>query len=211
MAVVQQAFYVPPEIAKMVAKGDYRIYGGVVRWAVGKNKGRIVKHLKPVDVQKAEAAKGVAAKAADVIKHNKVGAIAVGVGAAAVVGGGIAYKAVANKRRQKVETEEIRAFKKTLDRYLTAIQKGNMTEELIDEMSKALADLKMFSLAADRIKVEITLEQLSDVIKTINDYTHELARNNNYDLDKEEIGDNDKFLDFQKCLMAQKRIFEEAA
>ena len=26
----------------------YELYGGVVRWAVGENKGQIVKHLKPI-------------------------------------------------------------------------------------------------------------------------------------------------------------------
>lgn len=55
MAVVQQAFYITPEIAKVVAKGDYRIYGGVVIWTIGENKGRIIKHIKPVDVEKVEA------------------------------------------------------------------------------------------------------------------------------------------------------------
>lgn len=147
------------------------------------------------------------------VKQNKVGAVVAGIGAAAAVGGTMAYKAIAKKRREKVESEDIKIFKKTLDRYLSAIRKGKMAAELIDEMSNALTNLKMLSMAADIIKIEITLEQLSDVISTINEYTQALARNNNFELDKEELftDKNDKFIDFQNCLIAQKRTFEQAA
>ena len=45
MAIVQDAFYIPDDIATGLATGLYRRIGSIVRYAVGPNKGQIVKHL----------------------------------------------------------------------------------------------------------------------------------------------------------------------
>ncbi len=62
MAVVQEAFDIPADIMTKLLTGEYRRIGGVVRYAVGPNKGQIVKHLKPVDMKAAEQAQGVGAQ-----------------------------------------------------------------------------------------------------------------------------------------------------
>ena len=45
MAVVTEAFDIPMDIMTKLATGEYRRLGGVVRVAIGPNKGQIVKHL----------------------------------------------------------------------------------------------------------------------------------------------------------------------
>lgn len=45
MPVVQDSFFIPDDIATELATGLYRRIGSVVRYAVGPNKGQIVKHL----------------------------------------------------------------------------------------------------------------------------------------------------------------------
>ncbi len=47
MAVVQDAFFIPDDIATGLATGLYRRIGSVVRYATGPNKGRIVKAFRP--------------------------------------------------------------------------------------------------------------------------------------------------------------------
>ena len=42
MAIAQDAFYIPYDIATGLATGQYRRIGSVVRYAVGSNKGQIV-------------------------------------------------------------------------------------------------------------------------------------------------------------------------
>ena len=51
---LQEVFFMPrilvvddeADIVTLIER--YELYGGVVRWAVGENKGQIVKHLKPI-------------------------------------------------------------------------------------------------------------------------------------------------------------------
>ena len=72
MAIVQDVFDIPDDIATGLATGVYRRIGSVVRYAVGPNKGQIVKHLKPVDIKNTEdAAVGLGEKALQFVKqHN---------------------------------------------------------------------------------------------------------------------------------------------
>ncbi|MFR6167833.1 MAG: hypothetical protein ACLUKE_06595 [Blautia wexlerae] len=85
MAIAQDAFFIPDDIATGLATGIYRRIGSVVRWATGPNKGQIVKHLRPIDLPKAaEQVQGVGAKALQFVKQHKKGTIIVVAGAAAV-------------------------------------------------------------------------------------------------------------------------------
>lgn len=71
MAIAQDAFYIPDDIATGLATGLYRRIGSVVRYAVGPNKGQIVKHLQPIDLKAAEQAQGLGAKALQFVQHHK--------------------------------------------------------------------------------------------------------------------------------------------
>ena len=59
MAIAQDAFYIPDDIATGLATGLYRRIGSVVRYAIGPNKGQIVKHLDPLDLKVLEQAQGL--------------------------------------------------------------------------------------------------------------------------------------------------------
>ena len=82
MAIAQDAFYIPDDIATGLATGLYIRIGSVVRYTVGPNKGQIVKHLYPIDLKAAEQAQGLITKAIQFVdKHKKE----VGIGAACAV------------------------------------------------------------------------------------------------------------------------------
>ena len=87
MAIAQDAYFIPDDIATGLATGIYRRIGSVVRWATGPNKGQIVKHLKPIDLPAAEQVQGVGAKALQFVKQHKKGTIIV-VASAVAVGAG---------------------------------------------------------------------------------------------------------------------------
>ena len=88
MAIAQDAFYIPDDIATGLAIDLYRRIGSVVCYAVGPNKGQIVKHLQPINLKAAEQEQGLGEKALRFVQHHKkeVGIAAVG---AAVVSAGI--------------------------------------------------------------------------------------------------------------------------
>ena len=73
MAVVAEAFDIPMDIMTKLATGEYRRIGGVVRVAMGPNKGQIVKHLKPVKLEQAVQAQNVGAKVLQFAKTHKKG------------------------------------------------------------------------------------------------------------------------------------------
>ncbi len=62
MPVIQETFFIPEDIATGLATGVYRRIGGVVRYAVGPNKGQIVKHLDSVTLPASAEATGILAK-----------------------------------------------------------------------------------------------------------------------------------------------------
>lgn len=62
MAVVQDAFFIPDDIATGLATGLYRRSGSVVRYTTEPNKGRIVKHLDPVNLKPDGQAQSISVK-----------------------------------------------------------------------------------------------------------------------------------------------------
>jgi hypothetical protein len=84
LAIAQDAYFVPDDIATGLATGIYRRIGSVVRWATGPNKIQIVKHLKPIDLSVVEQVHGVGAKAVEFVKQHKKGTIIVVMSAVAV-------------------------------------------------------------------------------------------------------------------------------
>lgn len=206
MAVVQEAFDIPADIMTGLLTGEYRRLGGIVRYAVGPKKGQIVKHLKPVDVKEAEAAKGVLAKGLEIVKANPKAAIAVGVGAALAVGGAIVYKKM--KNREPAVLKELRL---ALKKYLNAIRAGKLDLEVIDDMAMALVNLKEHK-DYKKFSVQLTAEDIEILVNKIQDYTIKLAKDNNIDIeDAEKDSSDDAIINLERYLKVQKRVFEEAA
>ena len=137
MAIAQDAFYIPDDIATGLATGIYKRIGSVVRYAVGDKKGQIVKHLKPIDLKAAEQAKGLGEKAIDFVQLHKkeAGIVAIGV---AVLGVGIwGYN-----KWKSYEPKVLCEFRTNLKIYIEAIRSGNMDVDIIDDLMKSLELLK---------------------------------------------------------------------
>ncbi|MCI8527663.1 MAG: hypothetical protein HFH82_00675 [Lachnospiraceae bacterium] len=202
MAIAQDAFYIPDDIAIGLATGLYRRIGSVVRYAVGPNKGQIVKNLQPIDLKAAEQAQGLGAKAIQFVANHKkeVGIAAIGV---AIVWGYTAWK----NHEPKVLTE----FRAALKVYIETIRTGNMSVEKIDNLMVALEELKKHK-NYDKIIIQLITEELEVLVGRIYDYTIKLAEDNAVELSDDELNlDNSAIINLQFYLKAQKRIFEAAA
>lgn len=206
MAIAQDAFYIPDDIATGLATGLYRRIGSVVRYALGPNKGQIVKHLQPIDLKAAEQAQGLGAKALQFVQHHKkeVGIAAIG---AAVVGVGIWGYNKWKNHEPKVLTE----FRAALKTYIDAIRNGNMDIDKINGLMEALEALKKHK-DYEKISIQLSAEDLEVLVGRIYDYTIKLAADNAVDLSEDERNlNNGAIINLQSYLKAQKRIFEAAA
>ena len=142
MAVVQDAFFIPDDIATGLATGLYRRIGSVVRYATGPNKGRIVKHLDPVKFVK---------------QHKKETIITVA--SAATVGTGLVIYNKVKNREPKVLTE----FRMSLRAYIEAIRKGSMDIDKINDLMKCLSALKEYK-DYDKISIQLTTEEIEVLV-----------------------------------------------
>ena len=210
MAIAQDAFFIPDDIATGLATGLYRRIGSVVRYAIGPNNGQIVKHLQPIDLKAAEQAQGLGAKAVQFVANHKieVGIAAIGV---AIVGAGVWGYTAWKNHEPKVLTE----FRATLKVYIEAIRTGDMSVEKIDALMVALEELKKHK-NYDKISIQLTTEELEVLVGRIYNYTIKLAKDNNVELTDDELRtsrakNTGTIINLQNYLKAQKRIFEATA
>lgn len=210
MTIAQEAFFIPDDIATGLATGLYRRIGSVVRYAIGPNKGQIVKHLKPVDLKAAEQAQGVGVKVLQFVKQHKKGTI-ITVASAAVVGTGLfVYNKVKN-HESKIMTE----FRASLRIYIDAIRKGDMDIEKINNLMNNIKTMRSHK-DYNKISIQLTAEDLEVLVSRIYEYTVKLAKDNKVELTEEERNITEKnhtdtIINLQTYLRAQKRIFEEVA
>lgn len=210
MAVVQDAFFIPDDIATGLATGLYRRIGSVVRYATGPNKGRIVKHLDPVNLKPAGQAQGIIVRALQFVKQHKKETI-ITVASAATVGMGLVIYNKVKNREPKVLTE----FRMSLRAYIEAIRKGSMDIDKINDLMKCLSALKECK-DYDKISIQLTTEELEVLVGHIYDYTVKLAKDNDVELSDTDIGIIEKnsgstISNLENYLNAQKHIFEKVA
>lgn len=210
MAVVQDVFFIPDDIATGLATGLYRRIGSVVRYATGPNKGRIVKHLDPVNLKPAGQAQGISIRALQFVKQHKKGTI-ITVASAATVGMGLVIYNKVKNREPKVLTE----FRMSLRAYIEAIRKGSMDIDKINDLMKCLSALKEYK-DYDKISIQLTTEELEVLVGRIYDYTVKLAKDNDVELSDTDIGIIEKnsgstISNLENYLNAQKHIFEKVA
>ena len=210
MAVVQDAFFIPDDIATGLATGLYRRIGSVVRYATGPNKGRIVKHLDPVNLKPAGQAQGIIVRALQFVKQHKKETI-ITVASAATVGTGLVIYNKVKNREPKVLTE----FRMSLRAYIEAIRKGSMDIDKINDLMKCLSALKEYK-DYDKISIQLTTEELEVLVGRIYDYTVKLAKDNDVELSDTDIGIIEKnsgstISNLENYLNVQKHIFEKVA
>ncbi len=204
MPVIQEAFFIPPDIATGLAIGLYRRLGGVVRYAVGPHKGQIVKHLKPVDIPVAEEAIGLAEKAINILKNNKK-ALIIGV-AVAVVGGSTAvYYGIRNH-----EPAVVSDFRKALSNYVEAIRAGTMETEKITALMVALDRMKAHK-NYETFRIKLSAEDLHILVNRIYDYTAKLAKDNGFEPPAHVENNEGAIINLRNFLKMQKTIFESVA
>ncbi|MBQ2255124.1 MAG: hypothetical protein II325_08230 [Clostridia bacterium] len=206
MAIVQDAFFIPDDIATGLATGIYRRIGSVVRYAVGPNKGQIVKHLKPIDLKAAEQAQGLGAKALQFVQQHKKGVTITVVCAAAIGAGWWGYTQWKN-HEPKVLTD----FRVALKKYVDAIRNGNMDIGKINALVIALEALKQHK-HYDKISIQLTAEDLEVLVGRIYEYTVKLAEDNHVELDDtEKCLNKGVIIDLESYLKTQQRIIKVAA
>lgn len=207
MAIAQDAFYIPDDIATGLATGLYKRIGSVVRYAVGPNKGQIVKHLNSIDLKAAEQAQGVGAKALKFVKGHKKGTIITLAIAVATGTGVYVYNKVKNH-----EPKVVTKFRASLRVYIDTIRNGDMDVEKIDSLMDSLEQLKAHK-DYKKISIQLTTEELEILVGRIYDSTIKLANDNNIAEDELIHSKNcaDAIINLQSYLEAQKRIFEDAA
>ena len=207
MPIVQDVFFIPNDIATGLATGLYRRIGSVVRYAVGTNKGQIVKHLEPIDLKAAEKAQELGTKALQFAKrHIKETIIAV---ASFTVLGTVIW-VVKNH-----EPKEVTEFRAALGIYIEAIRNGSMDIDIINKLMTALDKLKQRK-DYEKISIQLTTEDLEVLVERIYEYTIKLAKNNDAELSSEELNiaqmkNSGVIIKLQNYLKTQKRIFESAA
>lgn len=206
MAVVTESFDIPMDIMTKLATGEYRRIGGVVRVAIGPNKGRIVKHLEPVKMEQADQIQKVGSKIMQVAKNRKkeliIGALVTGT----ITVGGVVYHKIKSRQPEVVQN-----YHAALRDYIDDVRSGKLSMESINCLMDSLEELKQNN-NYEKIKIELTTEELSVLVNRIYEYTIKLAKDNSVDLADDELSSSDNiFLNLQKYLLAQKHIFELAA
>ena len=206
MAVVTESFDIPMDIMTKLATGEYRRIGGVVRVAIGPNKGRIVKHLEPVKMEQADQIQKVGSKIMQVAKNRKkeliIGALVTGT----ITVGGVVYHKIKSRQPEVVQN-----YHAALRDYIDDVRSGKLSMESINCLMDSLEELKQNN-NYEKIKIELTTEELRVLVNRIYEYTIKLAKDNSVDLADDELSSSDNILlNLQKYLLAQKHIFELAA
>ena len=206
MAVVTEAFDIPMDIMTKLATGEYRRLGGVVRVAIGPNKGQIVKHLDPIKIEQVAQNKNIATKAIAFSKKNRK-VIIIGTAIAGTIAAG-------NFVRQKIKNREPEVMKRyhaALRFYIEDIRNGELSIKSINRLMDALEELKQ-NKRYERLKIELATEELDVLVNRIYEYTVKLASDNEVELtnDEKKTSDN-SIMNLQRHLKTQKRIFESVA
>jgi len=201
MAIKQIAYYVPPEIEAGLIKGIYKQFGGVIR---NKKTGAIVKHLDEVPIKKDNALIGA-------VKNHPVATVTIG----AVIAGGTAATAYAVKKKKEKEERKntplcVIKFEKSLKKYLKAVRKGELDENMIDRLMADLDAMKD-SDEVTQISLDLSTKDLKQLVNMIYDYTKKLAKANDVKLDKFKKTSPDYVDYLHSYLEVQKQIFHEVA
>lgn len=210
MAIAQDVYDIPADMATKLATGEYRRIGSVIRYAMGPNKGQIVKHLKPIELETVEQAKGVAANAVQFFNQHKKGVVVAIAGTAVLSGAAWIYNKV-HSREPKAVTE----FRAALKTYIEAIRSGTMELGSISRLMASLDNLKCHK-DYEKISIQLTTEELEVLVGRIYEYTVKLAADNSIeltaaDLQMSDAGSHSAIVDLQTYLKAQKKILEAVA
>lgn len=222
MPVVQVAFDVPPSVALGLSKGALELCGGVVRNA--KNK-QVVMWLREADIVNPDDVRGAGRAVAQVVENggiaerlqnvvraagnNKPIVIGAAIAAGVAVAAGGVYRFVSRKRG-KAESVEISSQAIALDEaigaYTAAVNSGEMSVELIDNLINAL------NVVDDDAEIKLSAKDLKRFVSSVREYTKRLCSANKVSTKGLSSGTRKKDADsLIVCLEFQKKVFEQAA
>ena len=206
MAVVTEAFDIPMDIMTKLATGEYRRLGGVVRVAIGPNKGQIVKHLDPIKIEQVAQNKNVVTKVIEFSKKNRKVIIIGTAVAGTMVAGNFVHQKIKN-----IEPKVMKRYHAALRSYIEYIRNGELSMKSINRLMDALEELKQ-DKRYEMLKIELTTEELDVLVNRIYEYTVKLASDNAVELtDDEKKSSDNSILNLQRYLKTQKRIFKSVA
>ena len=206
MAVVTEAFDIPMDIMTKLATGEYRRLGGVVRVAIGPNKGQIVKHLDPIKIEQVAQNKNVVTKVIEFSKKNRKAIIIGTAVAGTIVAGNFVHQKIKNR-----EPKVMKRYHAALRSYIEDIRNGELSMKSINHLMDALEELKQ-DKRYEMLKIELTTEELDVLVNRIYEYTVKLASDNAVELtDDEKKSSDNSILNLQRYLKTQKRIFKSVA
>lgn len=208
MAIVQESFDIPTDIMEKITTGEYKRVGGVVRYAVGPRKGRIVKHLKPINKSITKPSKSLGMKARQYVENNKKALILLGASTGiALAGSGIYYKIKNHEPRVIVD------FRLSLRSYLDAVRKGKLNLDEINNLMDSLDTMKTHK-NYEQFDFKLSAGDLSILVNRIYDYTAKLAQDNSVEIKSEKLStmhsSDNAIIYLKQYLEAQKHIFEKA-
>lgn len=206
--IVQVPFLINDDLALKLATGQYERFGGVIRVAMGENKGQIVEMLKEATTADRniahfeEGAISVKNSMFQVNKQNAVtGAIILGAIAltgVAIVGGIHIYK----KKTGKYEPKQVKVLKADINKYVEALKEGNNSVELIDGL---LNDVEKIKACKGFTEIEswLSLDQFGSFLNQIKEYTEEITNQ------ETKSNSNSDILRFEDYLNLQRKVFAE--
>ena len=206
MAVVIEAFDIPMDIMTKLTTGEYCRLGGVVRVAIGPNKGQIVKHLDPIKIEQVAQNKNVVTKVIEFSKKNRKVIIIGTAVAGTIVAGNFVHQKIKNR-----EPKVMKRYHAALRSYIEDIRNGELSMKSINRLMDALEELKQ-DKRYEMLKIELTTEELDVLVNRIYEYTVKLASDNAVELtDDEKKSSDNSILNLQRYLKTQKRIYKSVA
>ena len=193
MAVVTEAFDIPMDIMTKLTIGEYRRLGGVVRVAIGPNKGQIVKHLDSIKIEQVAQNKNVVTKVIEFSKKNRKVIIIGTAVAGTIVAGNFVHQKIKNR-----EPKVMKRYHAALRSYIEDIRNGELSMKSINRLMDALEELKQ-DKRYEMLKIELTTEELDVLVNRIYEYTVKLASDNAVELtDDEKKSSDNSILNLQR-------------
>lgn len=204
MKLAQVTLAVPDDIYADVIAGTLEI-GGLVK----DNKNIIRKHLQRVAnaVPRKNTAQTVKkVNVMQIVKSNK--GVAIGIGVAVAVVGGVAYAVHSVKERKAEQVEAYVAdFQKSLKLYLKATKNGKINAKVVENLLDVLKEIEKCKVS-ETVMLVIPASQLNELINSIFDYTKRLAIANTQEIqvNAPKRGTKNSISNLQSYLEIQKQI-----
>lgn len=117
--------------------------------------------------------------------------------AGTITAGGVVYHKIKNR-----EPEVVKKYHATLRDYINDIRSGELSMKPINRLMDALDELKQ-NKNYEKIKIELTTEELNVLVNRIYEYTIKLASENAVELTDDELRSSDNtILNLQNYLKA---------